>query len=294
MKLLNFAVMMVGLVMVSPVVLAADASPEEIVLWPKGAPEAKGTTDKDIPVIQRYAPPSDTTAGAAIVVCPGGGYGGLAMDHEGDQIGRWLNREGISAFVLRYRHAPGYKHPIPLMDAQRALRTVRARAEEWDVNPGHIGILGFSAGGHLTGTAGTHFDAGNPKADDPIDRVSCRPDFLVLVYPVITLEGPFAHMGSRKNLLGEHPAPELVKDLSLENAVTNDTPPAFLFHTSGDTGVPSENSILFYRALHDAKVPAEMHIFEKGEHGAGLAPKDPALSVWPDLCITWLRGRGML
>ncbi|HPO15696.1 MAG TPA: alpha/beta hydrolase [Candidatus Hydrogenedentes bacterium] len=292
--MLNSVMMMVGLVLASHVVLAADASPEEIVLWPQGAPEAKGTTDKDIPVIQRYAPSSDNATGAAIVVCPGGGYGGLAMDHEGDQIGRWLNSEGISAFVLRYRHAPGYKHPVPLMDAQRALRTVRARAGEWGVNPGHIGILGFSAGGHLTGTAGTHFDAGNPKADDPIDRASCRPDFLVLVYPVITLEGPFAHMGSRKNLLGEHPAPELVKDLSLENAVTKDTPPTFLFHTSGDTGVPSENSILFYRALHDAKVPAEMHIFEKGEHGAGLAPKDPALSVWPKLCITWLRGLGML
>ncbi len=294
MNTVKIVVLIIGLAAVWQPAVAGDPAPEQIVLWPQGAPEAKGSSEKDIPVVFHYAPPKDHATGAAIVVCPGGGYGGLAMDHEGEQIGRWLNSEGIAAFVLRYRHAPGYRHPVPLMDAQRALRTVRARAAEWGVNPGHIGILGFSAGGHLTGTAGTHFDAGNPQAEDPVDRVSCRPDFLVLVYPVITFDGPFAHMGSRKNLLGGDPAPALVKELSLENAVTKDTPPTFLFHTSGDSGVPSENSLLFYRALHDAKVPVEMHVFEKGEHGVGLAPKDPALSVWPKLCITWLRGQGML
>lgn len=264
-----------------------------VLLWPDGAPGAMGTGEKDAPRITVCPASKEKATGAGIVVCPGGGYGGQAMDHEGYQIAAWLNGEGISAFILEYRVAP-YRHPIPLGDAQRALRLVRSRAAEWNVDPKRLGILGFSAGGHLVSTVGTHFDMGKPEAADPIDRESARPDFMVLCYPVITFKPPYAHMGSRKNLLGDNPDPALVENLSNETQVTADTPPAFLFHTSGDSGVPPENSVMFYSALHKAGVPAEMHIFEKGEHGVGLAPDDPALSVWPKLCIEWIRGRGFL
>lgn len=182
-----------------------DAKPSIQALWPDGAPGAVGREEADKPSITIYLPPADKATGAAIVVCPGGGYGALAMDHEGKQGAEWLNANGIAAFVLRYRIAPRYKHPAPLEDAQRAIRTVRARAAEWRVDPGRIGILGFSAGGHLTSTAGTHFDKGKPSANDPIDRVSCRPDFLVLVYPVISFTTEYTHRGSLGNLLGGDP-----------------------------------------------------------------------------------------
>ena len=196
--------------------------------------------------------------------------------------------------MLQYRIAPRYHHPAPLQDAQRALRTVRARAGEWHVDSRRIGIWGFSAGGHLASTAGTHFDAGRPDAQDPIERVSCRPDFLILVYPVISMEPPYAHIGSRDNLLGKNPDPKLVENLSNEKQVTSETPPTFLMHTDGDRGVSSVNSVLFYLALKKAGVPAELHIFEKGPHGFGLAPKDPVLSIWPDLLARWLQSRGLL
>lgn len=269
--------------------------PQVELLWPNGAPGAKGSGDGDKPSLTIYLPPEDKATGAAVVICPGGGYGNLAMDHEGHQVARWLNSNGIAGFILKYRHrGTGYGHPAPLQDAQRAIRMVRSRAKEWNVLPSRIGILGFSAGGHLASTAGTHFDKGNPEAADPIDRVSCRPDFMVLVYPVISLNESFSHGGSRKNLLGTQPAPDLVQNLSSEKQVTPETPPTFLLHTDQDTGVPAENSVAFYLALRRAKVPAEMHIYARGPHGFGLGKKGEAVATWTDRCIDWMRGQGLL
>ena len=263
------------------------------VLWPNGTPGALGDKETDKPSLTVFPAPPEKATGAALIVCPGGGYGGLAIDHEGYQVVEWLNAEGISAFLLRYRVAP-YRHPAPLQDAQRAVRTVRARAGEWNIDPARIGMLGFSAAGHLVSTAGTHFDNGNPASDDPIERVGSRPDFIILIYPVITFKPPYAHMGSRNNLIGENPDPALIDNLSNNEQVNKDTPPAFLVHTGGDTGVPAENSVLFYLALRKAGVPAEMHLYEKGEHGFGLGGGDPVLSTWPKHCLDWLRGRGIL
>jgi acetyl esterase/lipase len=263
-------------------------------LWPKGAPLLHGSGEDGKPRITICLPSPDTAKPVGVVICPGGGYGGLAMDHEGHQVAAWLNSEGIAAFILEYRVGPENGHPVPLMDAQRAIRTVRSRAQEFHIDPSRIGILGFSAGGHLTSTAGTHFDAGDPKAEDPIDRVSCRPDFMVLIYPVITMTDSLGHAGSRRNLLGEHPDEAKINLLSNEKQATDQTPPAFLVHTSEDNGVPSQNSVMFYMALKSKGIPAEMHIFEKGKHGFGLGPGDPVLSTWPGLCIKWLHTRGIL
>jgi len=282
------------LVTVAAGAFAARAQENPIPLWAGRAPGAQGSGEGHTPDITPYFPAKDQATGAAVVVCPGGGYGHLALDHEGDQIGRWLSGEGIAAFILRYRHAPDYRHPIPLTDAQRALRTVRARATEWGVDPQRIGILGFSAGGHLTASAGTHFAAGDPTAADPIERVSSRPDVLVLLYPVITMTDPYTHAGSRRNLLGDTPDPGLVKEMSAELKVSPETPPTFIVQTNEDKAVPAENCVMFYLALRKAKVPAEIHIYEKGSHGFGLAPDDPVLSTWPRHCIDWLRGRGFL
>jgi acetyl esterase/lipase len=271
------------------------AEPKTELLWPAGAPGAKGDSDDDKPTLAIYLPPADKVTGAAVVVCPGGGYGGLAITYEGYDIAKWLNEHGIAGFVLKYRHrGNGYGHPAPLDDAQRAIRTVRARAREFGVDPARIGILGFSAGGHLASSAGTHFDAGKPDAADPIERASSRPDFMILCYPVISFTTPYAHAGSRKNLLGENPDPKLVEKFSNELAVTSETPPAFLWHTDGDTGVPPENSVLFYLALRKAKVPAELHVYEKGRHGLGLAEKQPGAARWPASAIDWMRARGLL
>ncbi len=253
-----------------------------------------GSEPADKPALYVHLPPADKANGAAVIVCPGGGYGHLASTYEGHDVAQWLNSQGIAGFVLKYRIAPRYHHPAPLQDAQRAIRTVRSRAKEWGVDPARIGVMGFSAGGHLASTAGTHFDDGNPKAADPIDRAGCRPDFLVLCYPVITLADPYAHAGSRKNLLGKQPDSQLVELLSNEKQVTPRTPPTFLFHTNADTGVPAENSVLFYMALRKAKVPAELHIYEPGKHGVGLAAGDPTLSNWPQRLAAWLKVRGLL
>lgn len=278
---------------VAPRADGADAAEPKSpkLLWPHGAPGAKGQADADKPAVFVYPAPAEKAIGAAVVVCPGGGYGHLAIDHEGHQVARWLNDHGISAFVLKYRIAPRYHHPAPLQDAQRAIRTVRALAPSMHIDPKRIGIWGFSAGGHLASTAGTHFDAGKPDAEDPIERQSCRPDFLILAYPVITLKPPYAHMGSRNNLLGKDADPKLVDELSNDERVTAQTPPTFLFHTDADRGVLPENSILFYRALKKHKVPAELHIYEKGNHGVGLAPNDAVLSTWPDRLADWLKRR---
>jgi acetyl esterase/lipase len=262
-------------------------------LWPGGAPGALGTADEDIPTLTTYLAPAAKAIGTAVIVCPGGGYSHLAMDHEGDQVARWLNSLGIQAFLLKYRLGPRYHHPIELGDAQRAIRTVRAKAAEYHIQPDRIGIMGFSAGGHLASSAGTHFDSGNPSAADPIDRAGSRPDFMVLGYPVISFTTS-AHKGSLKALLGDNPDPKLVELMSNELQVTAQTPPTFLFHTSADATVPVENSVMFYMALHKAGVPAEMHIYEQGPHGLGLAQMDEALSSWPERLANWLRVRGLL
>jgi acetyl esterase/lipase len=267
--------------------------PQTIQLWEQGAPGALGQADEDKPTITLYKA-NGSGIRTAIIVAPGGSYGHLATNHEGRQVANWLNALGITAFVLKYRLGPKYHHPIELGDAQRAIRLVRSRASEFGIAADRVGMMGFSAGGHLASTAGTHFDNGNSGASDPIGRVSSRPDFLILGYPVITLQGPYAHSGSRKNLLGDNPDPKLLEDLSNELHVTSQTPPTFLFTTSEDKTVPPENSVNFYLALHKAGVPAELHVFEKGPHGVGLDLSDPALGEWPTLLANWLRERGLV
>jgi len=268
--------------------------PETVSLWPDGAPGAKGEQDADKPTLSVYLPEDAAATGAGVVVCPGGGYQALAMDHEGRQVAGWLNSFGVAAFVLKYRIAPRYRHPAPLQDAQRALRYLRAHAGRLGVDPARIGIWGFSAGGHLAATAATQFDAGGPEAADEIERMSSRPDFLILGYPVIVFGEDAAHGGSQRNLLGENPDPELVRSLSAEKQITAGTPPAFLFHTNEDKAVPAENSVEFYLALRKAGVPAELHIYERGRHGVGLASTDRVLSSWPDRLADWMYGRGLL
>jgi acetyl esterase/lipase len=252
------------------------AMPKADLLWPGGAPGAQGAEEIDKPSLAPYLVPAARGTGTAVIVCPGGGYGGLSMDKEGDQIAKWLNSLGVTAFVLKYRLGPKYHHPVELGDAQRAIRTVRSKATEYRLLTDRIGIMGFSAGGHLASTAGTHFDAGN------------RPDFMILCYAVISFSPPYAHKGSRTNLIGENADPKLVESLSNELQVTAQTPPTFLFHTTTDQTVPVENSVQFYMALRKAGVPAEMHIYANGPHGVGLASTDLALSSWPRRLEEWM------
>jgi acetyl esterase/lipase len=267
---------------------------QTIPLWTGAAPGALGTDEADIPAITVYLPRTVTPNTPAVVVCPGGGYVSLAQNHEGRQVAAFLNSLGIAAFVLRYRLGPRYHHPVELGDAQRAIRTLRAHAAEWRIDPARIGIIGFSAGGHLAITAGNLFDGGKPDATDPIERVGSRPDFVVLGYPVVSMTEPWTHQGSKTNLLGNNPDAELAKSLSGELAVIKATPPTFIFQTNADTTVPAENSVHYYLALRKANVPAELHIFEKGPHGVGLANDDVALSEWSKLLANWLRGRGVV
>jgi acetyl esterase/lipase len=283
-----WTVLMLGLT------LNAAEQPKVELLWPQGAPGAVGTEERDKPSLTIYPAPADKANGTAVVVCPGGGYGALAVGHEGKEPAEWLNRHGIVAFVLRYRLGPRYHHPAPLQDAQRAIRMVRSHAKEWKVDPNRIGIWGFSAGGHLASTVTTHFDDGKRDADDAIERVSCRPDFAILCYAVITLRPPFAHGGSRRNLLGDKPEEALVTSLCNDEQVTEKTPPTFLFHTTEDQAVPPENSLLFYQALRKKKVPAELHIYEKGTHGIGLGIGRGAVAAWPEQLAGWLKTRGLL
>jgi acetyl esterase/lipase len=272
---------------------AQPQAPKPMPLWADGAPGALGTADEDTPTLTLYLAPAARAVGTAVIVCPGGGYLHLSMEKEGSDVARWWNSLGVTAFVLKYRLGPKYHHPIELGDAQRAIRTVRARASEWGVRADRVGIMGFSAGGHLASTAGTHFDSGKADATDAIERQSSRPDFLVLGYPVVSFTQN-VHQGSKRALLGDNPDPKLVENLSNELQVTAQTPPTFLFHTSNDQTVPVENSVMFYLALHKAGVPAEMHIYENGPHGVGLAPTDEALSSWPARLADWMRGRGLL
>ena len=273
----------------SSIVLCAEIK-DPIPLWPDGAPGALGKEDKDIPTLTPYLPEQDKGTGAALVVCPGGGYGGLAQ-HEGNDYALWLNAHGITAFVLKYRlGSNGYRHPAMWNDAARAVRLVRAKAADWKMDPKRVGIMGSSAGGHLASTLLTHFDSGKPDADDPIERQSSRPDLGILCYPVITM-GEHTHSGSRNNLLGKEPSPELVKLLSNELQVTRATPPCFIWHTYEDTAVPVENSLAFAAALRKAGVPFDLHVYQRGRHGIGLADKSPFTNAhpWTKDCLFWLK-----
>jgi acetyl esterase/lipase len=261
-------------------------------LWPTGAPLQAGQTDADIPALRFFPGPAD--ARGLVIVCPGGGYQHLAQ-HEGEPVAHWLNSCGIHAAILRYRHAP-YKHPAPLLDVSRAMRIARHIAADAGFAADRIGILGFSAGGHLASTISNHFDEGSARADDPIERHSSRPDVSVLVYPVITLNPPSVHTGSRKNLIGVDAPQSLVDELSNDLRVTSRTPPAFIFHTLNDQSVPCENALLYVAACRRAGVPVELHLFDvDSPHGVGLAldaQKHPVVHVWPDLCRRWLAGKG--
>lgn len=292
-----------------PVVYAASAAPDPIILplWegtppnsqPAGQPESRSKGGSIVwighvqaPSVEVRLPSQGNATGQAVIVCPGGAYGGLAYDWEGTDIASWLNSRGVAAIVLRYRlpidgDVAHQKWLCPLLDAQRAIRFTRAHAAEWAINPAKVGIMGFSAGGHLASTAGTHFDAGDTKAADPIDRFSSRPDFLILIYPVITM-GEYTHGGSRENLLGKNPSADLVRLYSNELQVTAQTPPTFLVHAGDDNAVPVQNSLLFYEALVAHKVPAELHVYPHGGHGFSLALGKGRLSDWPQLCARWL------
>jgi acetyl esterase/lipase len=258
-----------------------------IPLWPDGAPGALGQSANDIPTLTPYLADPSAATGAAMVILPGGGYGGLAA-HEGKGYADWLVTNGISCFVVKYRlGSHGYRHPCMLQDAARAVRLVRARSGEWKIDPKRVGIMGSSAGGHLASTLLTHFDLGKPDAADPVDRQSSRPDGGILCYPVITM-GQYTHQGSKNNLLGKDPSPELVTLLSNELQVTKDTPPCFIWHTWEDQGVKVENSLNFALALQKAGVPYDLHIYQKGGHGMGLGKGHP----WAADCIFWLKAQG--
>jgi acetyl esterase/lipase len=266
------------------------AQPEKIALYPGDAPVGDGTFDPARPTITIHRPPADKANGAAMVICPGGGYGGLVVGAEGHGIAQWLNKHGIVGVVLEYRLPKG-RAMVPLLDAQRAIRTVRANSEKWKIDPQHIGIIGFSAGGHLASTAGTHFDAGDPKAADPIDRVSCRPDFMVLVYPVIAWGG---HHGTFQNLLGKDPTPEQQLLFSNDKQVTDQTPPAFLAHAKDDKMVPADgNSKLFFEALQAHKVVAEYLELPSGGHGLN-GYKGPMWDAWQTKSLVFLAAQGFI
>lgn len=266
-------------------------TPQPILLWPNGAPGALGTAADDKPSITVYLPASNPTH-TGVIIAPGGGYQHLSMVREGSDVAHWLNARGVAAFVLKYRLGMKYHSPIEMDDAQRAIRLVRSRAAGYGIVPNHIGIWGFSAGGHLAATTGTHFDSGNPAATDAIDRESSRPDFLILAYPVITMEPPYVHRGSRLYLLGSNPTQAEIEDMSAELHVTAQTPPTFIFATTDDPTVPVMNSVMFYEALVKAGVPAEMHLFQHGPHGSALDTHNPQLSIWPELLDRWMRERG--
>lgn len=279
--------------------LAGQVAPPPVPLWGEKIPGPTSSDPANIPTLTIHLPPAEKANGTAVVVCPGGGYSGRAIGHEGKEIADWLNARGVTAFILKYRTANESKvkpplEPGPMLDVQRAIRTVRARAKEYQIDPKRVGVWGFSAGGHLASTAATHFDQGNPDAADPLERASCRPDFAILSYPVITM-GSSTHSGSKNNLLGPNPDPEKVAFYSNEKQVTAQTPPTFLFHTEEDKAVPIENSRLFKAACEKHGVPVELVEYEKGQHGVGLGTKtNLPLVEWPTKLEAWLKGRGLL
>ena len=281
-------------VFLSAMNLPAAETTDSFPLWPDGAPGRLGSSTNDIPTLTPFLPAPGTATGAALVICPGGGYGGLA-GHEGADYARFLGARGVAGFVLKYRlGSHGYRHPAMMDDVNRAVRLVRHRAGDFGVDPKRVGVMGSSAGGHLASTAVTHWDLGRADAVDPVDRLSSRPDLGVLCYPVITM-GEFTHAGSRRNLLGDKPDPALVWLLSNELQVTPRTPPCFLWHTAEDTAVPVENSLNFAAALQRAKVPFDLHVFQSGRHGIGLNAKPPEFEgahPWAGDLVFWLKQQG--
>lgn len=275
-----------------------------ISLWPEGVPDAQvgapgeyiaddRVYNVQVPTLTLFAPPAGTANGLAAIICPGGGYGRLAISNEGNGMARWLNSLGVTCFVLKYR-LKEYGHPAPLRDVLRAVRLVRSRAEEFGIDPTRVGVFGSSAGGHLAASAATLYAHADGKTGHPLDEIDARPTFVVLQYPVIVLEGPHVHAGSRRNLLGENPTPELVALLSPDRQVNAATPPAFLIHTAEDKSVPLENSLAYFAALRAAGVPAEMHLYEKGPHGFGLRRDLGPTSTWPERAEAWMRSHGWL
>jgi acetyl esterase/lipase len=283
---------------------AQEGQSPEIPLWPEGVPGAIAGGGPEVvadgrisnvqqPTLTPYRPAAGRAGRTAVVVCPGGGYTRLAFDHEGRAVAEWLNGLGVTAFVLKYR-LKEYGHPAPLRDVLRAVRLVRKDAERWGIAPDRIGVIGFSAGGHLAASAGTLFDDPDGRTGAAIDAVSARPDFMVLVYPVIRLAGPYAHAGSAASLLGPNATPEQLERYSLDTRVTRDTSPAFLVHGGTDTSVPPENSALFFLAMRRAGVPVELHEYREGPHGTGLRPGYGPMSEWPARCAEWLAAKGLI
>jgi len=280
---------------------------EKLFLWPSAIPNSQKSDEKEVhdsngilwitkvqdPDITVYLPSKQQATGQAVVICPGGGYEGLAYDWEGTDIAKWLNSKGIAGIVVKYR-LPSSKsvkvsYKAPLQDAQRAMKLVRFHAKEWNIDPGKVGIMGFSAGGHLAANLTTHFDHEDSFEKDPIDSLSARPDFTVLIYPVITMKKGITHQGSKNSLLGENPSEALVKEFSNELHVQPNTPPTFMVHATDDDVVPVENSLLFYKALKEKNISAELHIYPKGGHGFSLALGKGYLQSWTDRLYDWLQ-----
>ena len=297
---------------------ASTAAPQiEMRLWEGVAPgseaadvvtettEDRGTAENPdrritgvtVPTITVYRPATEANSGAAVVICPGGAYSYLTIDKEGHEIARYLESIGVTAAVLKYRlprpEGFTFNHDIPLQDAARAIRLLRHHASDWNLRQDRIGIMGFSAGGHLASTIATHFDGGDPEATDPIARQSSRPDFQAPIYPVVSFQDDIGHGGSRRNLLGEHPTAEIVNGYSNELQVSNRTPPAFVVSTFDD-GVKAENSLRYFKALRTAAVPAELHIYEVGGHGYGIRPTGKPVATWHHRFAEWMTQRGLL
>jgi acetyl esterase/lipase len=300
-------VILISLFILSPLLKAQTST---ITLWPGGIPDLvlninyseKATINEGIPTrfekvtdpsLYVYLPPADKATGTAVLICPGGGYAALAFNHEGNAIAKWLNENGIAGIILKYRLPSDLimkkKSIGPLQDAQEALRTIRRNAAKWNIDPQKIGVMGFSAGGHLASTLSTHYDE---KVYEVKDSTSARPDFSILLYPVITMDSSFTHAGSRRNLIGEDPGDEVVKRFSNELQITENTPPAFLVHSGDDNSVPVKNSIVYYEGLKKYNIPSELHIFQKGGHGYGLATGRDTQSAWPALCLSWMKSLG--
>jgi acetyl esterase/lipase len=311
MKIMKARIAVVGVLIMDIFISNGYAQTITLKLWPDGIPGSKNdpsyvenitTTEGRVircekvvtPDLTVYLPAPEKANGAAVLICPGGGYGMLAFDHEGNAIAKWLNDNGVAGIILKYRlpsdKIMADKSIGPLQDAQEAMRIVRRNAEAWKINPGKIGVIGFSAGGHLASTLSTHYAE---KVYEVKDSKSARPDFSLLIYPVVSFDSEVTHMGSRNNLIGTNPDDVTVKHFSNELQITSDTPPAFLVHSADDPAVPVMNSIGYFIGLQKNKIPVEMHIFQKGGHGYGLAPNGGTEASWPDLCIKWMKQMGI-